>query len=112
MSAAAPGPTVPASAPFIIPAAGTKHRVRIIGAEGQEEAADDNPWVHMQLKDPFQQQVGASTAQHSGRSSCCCDTTQRAQQDPRTDLMEQQLPSGHTQLQHEMESVDKAYTHS
>jgi hypothetical protein len=46
--------TAPAAAPFVVPAA--FKRVRAIGAEGKEEHADDNPWVHMQLKDPFTQQ--------------------------------------------------------
>jgi hypothetical protein len=59
--AATPGHFNPAAVPFIVPAA--IKRVRTIGAEGIEEYADDNPWVHMQLKDPFtQQQVGGCIA--------------------------------------------------
>ncbi|KAF6264573.1 hypothetical protein COO60DRAFT_71316 [Scenedesmus sp. NREL 46B-D3] len=64
MSAAGPpaatsGHFTPAAVPFIVPAAFKS--VRTIGAEGKEEHADDNPWVHMQLKDPFTQQQSAQT---------------------------------------------------
>lgn len=47
----------PSAVAYILPAAHSK-RVRVFAADGKEEEADDNPWVHMQLKDPFQQQVG------------------------------------------------------
>lgn len=39
---------------FILPAVHSK-RVRVLTADGTEEEADDNPWLRMQLKDPFQQ---------------------------------------------------------
>lgn len=39
---------------FILPAVYSK-RVRVLTADGTEEEADDNPWLRMQLKDPFQQ---------------------------------------------------------
>jgi hypothetical protein len=32
-----------------------RKRLRLLTAEGVEEEADDNPWLRMQLKDPFQQ---------------------------------------------------------
>jgi hypothetical protein len=41
---------------YIVPAGHSK-RVRSVAADGQEEEADENPWVHMQLKDPFQQVI-------------------------------------------------------
>lgn len=58
MSAVPPAATPeqqPAAVAYILPA--FNKRVQAIAADGQEERADDNPWVHMQLQDPFQQQV-------------------------------------------------------
>lgn len=39
---------------YILPAVHSK-RVRTVAADGAEEEADDNPWLRMQLKDPFEQ---------------------------------------------------------
>lgn len=53
-----PAPQQPSAvATYILPAVHTK-RVRLLAADGAEEEADDNPWVYMQLKDPFQQVWG------------------------------------------------------
>eukprot|EP00775_Hariotina_reticulata_P003124 gene3124-3402_t len=52
MSSLAPPP---APATTFLPCQALHKRVRAINAEGLEEHAEDNPWIHMQLKDPFQQ---------------------------------------------------------
>lgn len=42
--------------PFVLPSLGSaaaSRRLHSIGADGRGEHAEDNPWVHMQLQDPF-----------------------------------------------------------
>lgn len=62
----------PAPATTFLPSKALHKRVRAINAEGLEEHAEDNPWIHMQLKDPFQQVGEAHTpaAQHSTTVAC------------------------------------------
>lgn len=74
---------------YILPAV-SQHskRVRAVAADGQEEEADDNPWVHMQLKDPFQQVRGdcvvvftlkrSGAAVSEGVKGGCCGCQQLA----------------------------------
>ncbi|KAI8472242.1 MAG: hypothetical protein J3K34DRAFT_457891 [Monoraphidium minutum] len=63
-----PAPPQQQQPPYIIagPAGAGAKRVRLIGAAGGEELADDNPWLHMRLQDGADPQDGAGAANDGG----------------------------------------------
>lgn len=60
--------------PYIVAGAAPAKRVRLIDPQGDEEHADDNPWLHMRLQDTdTEQQVRWHLSNlHAGVVPCMC----------------------------------------